>query len=110
MIRRPPRSTQSRSAAASDVYKRQVTAPVVVIALTPAIFSRGGPPGEKHREHPGVACQFGMERRRGDVALAHEHGVAVPPREHLHGLIDGGDSRGADEDGFERLLAAVSYT
>src|SRR5680860_889107 len=26
MIRRPPRSTQSRSSAASDVYKRQVTA------------------------------------------------------------------------------------
>src|SRR5450756_1918503 len=25
MIRRPPRSTQSRSSAASDVYKRQVT-------------------------------------------------------------------------------------
>src|SRR5450756_2160423 len=28
MIRRPPRSTQSRSSAASDVYKRQVLAPV----------------------------------------------------------------------------------
>ena len=26
MIRRPPRSTQSRSSAASDVYKRQVPA------------------------------------------------------------------------------------
>src|SRR5450756_3256179 len=28
MIRRPPRSTQSRSSAASDVYKRQVNAPL----------------------------------------------------------------------------------
>ena len=28
MIRRPPRSTQSRSSAASDVYKRQVDDPV----------------------------------------------------------------------------------
>src|SRR5450756_3204860 len=28
MIRRPPRSTQSRSSAASDVYKRQVTSDV----------------------------------------------------------------------------------
>src|SRR5450756_3259233 len=28
MIRRPPRSTQSRSSAASDVYKRQATARV----------------------------------------------------------------------------------
>src|SRR5450756_2829732 len=27
MIRRPPRSTQSRSSAASDVYKRQVITP-----------------------------------------------------------------------------------
>src|SRR5450756_2987051 len=27
MIRRPPRSTQSRSSAASDVYKRQATVP-----------------------------------------------------------------------------------
>ena len=26
MIRRPPRSTQSRSSAASDVYKRQISA------------------------------------------------------------------------------------
>src|SRR5450756_3204239 len=32
MIRRPPRSTQSRSSAASDVYKRQVVAVAVVIA------------------------------------------------------------------------------
>src|SRR5450756_3217176 len=29
MIRRPPRSTQSRSSAASDVYKRQITARVL---------------------------------------------------------------------------------
>src|SRR5450756_629143 len=28
MIRRPPRSTQSRSSAASDVYKRQARAPL----------------------------------------------------------------------------------
>src|SRR5680860_1837213 len=28
MIRRPPRSTQSRSSAASDVYKRQDSAPL----------------------------------------------------------------------------------
>ena len=30
MIRRPPRSTQSRSSAASDVYKRQVSIPGIV--------------------------------------------------------------------------------
>src|SRR5665809_74762 len=32
MIRRPPRSTQSRSSAASDVYKRQHSAEIVVEA------------------------------------------------------------------------------
>src|SRR5450756_630621 len=32
MIRRPPRSTQSRSSAASDVYKRQVAVRVLSVA------------------------------------------------------------------------------
>src|SRR5450756_2426095 len=32
MIRRPPRSTQSRSSAASDVYKRQGHTPILVAA------------------------------------------------------------------------------
>src|SRR5680860_837286 len=39
MIRRPPRSTQSRSSAASDVYKRQV--PETVAALTWASMVNG---------------------------------------------------------------------
>src|SRR5450756_1031566 len=38
MIRRPPRSTQSRSSAASDVYKRQSLATV-----TPSLVMRGAP-------------------------------------------------------------------
>src|SRR5680860_1313686 len=40
MIRRPPRSTQSRSSAASDVYKRQVSRPVRSV---PNQWSREGP-------------------------------------------------------------------
>src|SRR5428012_22799 len=40
MIRRPPRSTQSRSSAASDVYKRQT------VAVNPA-FALNVPPREK---------------------------------------------------------------
>ena len=36
MIRRPPRSTQSRSSAASDVYKRQAPAP----APEPGVYKR----------------------------------------------------------------------
>src|SRR5450756_2299875 len=35
MIRRPPRSTRSRSSAASDVYKRQIT--MSTVGLVPAI-------------------------------------------------------------------------
>src|SRR5680860_401857 len=35
MIRRPPRSTQSRSSAASDVYKRQGLAAEIVVGTTP---------------------------------------------------------------------------
>ena len=40
MIRRPPRSTQSRSSAASDVYKRQVAYPVQRAAA--AVYSEEG--------------------------------------------------------------------
>ena len=37
MIRRPPRSTQSRSSAASDVYKRQTLFSPVATTLTKAL-------------------------------------------------------------------------
>src|SRR5680860_1860040 len=37
MIRRPPRSTQSRSSAASDVYKRQVLDRVDLVVRVPAL-------------------------------------------------------------------------
>src|SRR5664279_4408979 len=109
-IRMPPRSSTRRSLGASTVTA------LTAFELMPAIFSRGRsshtavfshsrPAGEKHRDHPEVLRQFGMERRRRDVGLAHEYRVAVPPGEHLHGLVDGGDPRGADEDGFERIAA-----
>src|SRR5450756_714058 len=49
MIRRPPRSTQSRSSAASDVYKRQIH-PVPVLADTRSVvegkFCRNDRPAE----------------------------------------------------------------
>ena len=46
MIRRPPRSTQSRSSAASDVYKRQ--APFYVVTET-AVFGDGNGKAERKR-------------------------------------------------------------
>src|SRR5450756_90649 len=42
MIRRPPRSTQSRSSAASDVYKRQLLDADQVAALTGSRYWHGG--------------------------------------------------------------------
>src|SRR5450756_2625531 len=39
MIRRPPRSTQSRSSAASDVYKRQYMDSVPIVAITGQVNS-----------------------------------------------------------------------
>ena len=53
MIRRPPRSTQSRSSAASDVYKRQIPCDTVVIAT-------GVVPGRPLAETAGVACDRGV--------------------------------------------------
>src|SRR5450756_607872 len=44
MIRRPPRSTQSRSSAASDVYKRQVRN-LVVRAIVSQISENGSEGG-----------------------------------------------------------------
>src|SRR5450756_2788444 len=44
MIRRPPRSTQSRSSAASDVYKRQTG-----LALAPAQQAAASPLTEKQK-------------------------------------------------------------
>src|SRR5450756_109332 len=83
MIRRPPRSTQSRSSAASDVYKRQVH-------LDPRSDHRGGQPrrllwrhpleDDGHQESGGLVVR---ERAVGDAgdeevdSLAGERG-AVP--------------------------------
>src|SRR5450756_406217 len=39
MIRRPPRSTQSRSSAASDVYKRQAVFEAMIALMTPQGFA-----------------------------------------------------------------------
>ena len=41
MLRRPPRSTQSRSSAASDVYKRQGVLAVILEVMSPGGFVMG---------------------------------------------------------------------
>src|SRR5680860_618670 len=50
MIRRPPRSTQSRSSAASDVYKRQEQPDPQVLTISPELF-RSRSTQQCHRWH-----------------------------------------------------------
>src|SRR5680860_1701982 len=64
MIRRPPRSTQSRSSAASDVYKRQISA---------ALRSSGTPAAASIAQ---VAGPFRRRAPRG--RLAHSAGDRPP--------------------------------
>src|SRR5450756_3118410 len=76
MIRRPPRSTQSRSSAASDVYKRQVRG-----AHDPA-RGRSGPRGpDRHRGRRGARAGehrvsggtwFGVVRTASGGILRHK--------------------------------------
>src|SRR5659263_274550 len=75
MIRRPPRSTQSRSSAASDVYKRQLPALRRRAALrpVPTLLWLRVPPG-------GLPRSSGrLPTHRGTAA-----GAAAPHFPHLH--------------------------
>src|SRR5680860_491674 len=64
MIRRPPRSTQSRSSAASDVYKRQATLP-----------GHSGEPGHHFRRRTWLE----QRRLRVDADVARDFEPAVRP-------------------------------
>ena len=63
MIRRPPRSTQSRSSAASDVYKRQLYA--VDIHLPGNNFSNKGRSLSEHLEGDLVTSLLEVVRDTG---------------------------------------------
>ena len=82
MIRRPPRSTQSRSSAASDVYKRQVEnvvlmefasvadkeVEVAIVVVVHPVASDGGPVSYTHlRAHETVldlVCRLLLEKKK----------------------------------------------
>mgnify|MGYP007112055611 CR=1 FL=1 len=67
MIRRPPRSTQSRSSAASDVYKRQAVDHVAVV------------PGFGEGLDGGLDLGRGEGERAGDPGLSLIH-ISEPTR------------------------------
>src|SRR5450756_1018916 len=69
MIRRPPRSTQSRSSAASDVYKRQTSVRNDAVA---AVLVAAANDGDSH----GYRDPVGVALRRGNTG-----GVSIGRRE-----------------------------
>src|SRR5450756_259307 len=69
MIRRPPRSTQSRSSAASDVYKRQVLYPILVAKLATVnqlLYARDIPLVISHYDHLINPTPEALEREQAE--------------------------------------------
>src|SRR5450756_3234938 len=110
MIRRPPRSTQSRSSAASDVYKRQAldlheARPGEAGEL--ALVEVGVGPGEKH---PQQANKRGRGEQSGETAAG---GRAMHVTILLSRLTKNSShhARGLQRiDRHETRVGAVSYT
>src|SRR5450756_3180860 len=77
MIRRPPRSTQSRSSAASDVYKRQA-----VTSLHPDHLPWHGGVDRYYRDKLSATSQPGAELTvaNGDSELLRERAGLLGPR------------------------------
>src|SRR5450756_288101 len=89
MIRRPPRSTQSRSSAASDVYKRQLVAgvePGLVVAREEGNEVQRDPRQPVHGKHehappilrPDLLEQQGRDKHRRGKPLECEQGDPDP--------------------------------
>eukprot|EP00657_Telonema_sp_P-1_P009506 TRINITY_DN373_c0_g1_i17.p1 TRINITY_DN373_c0_g1~~TRINITY_DN373_c0_g1_i17.p1 ORF type:complete len:179 (-),score=66.95 TRINITY_DN373_c0_g1_i17:95-631(-) len=76
MIRRPPRSTQSRSSAASDVYKRQCVARHLTSTGEPTI-RRGQFATPPKQEGPRVNDQIRVREVRLIGANGENHGVVT---------------------------------
>src|SRR5450756_1473621 len=109
MIRRPPRSTQSRSSAASDVYKRQG---VMAAAMDRNIGSPGD--GDGLEIAAGEDADFAALRREAiDGRLnGGELGKGGEPVSHLAGTAsargcEGHDGGAAIVDGQQDLAAGV---
>src|SRR5680860_1434502 len=87
MIRRPPRSTQSRSSAASDVYKRQrmhqlepVPEPVDLSREQHVVTSR------QDAFAPGGGVAVLVEKRQGQLAVSGRY-QGLDPVRHLAGAL-----------------------
>src|SRR5450756_2187352 len=97
MIRRPPRSTQSRSSAASDVYKRQGSGD-----LGPA--HTVGPAGlARHLRQPAYGANPGLAPvRPTSVPAVLHHGAAADPASDRLLPLTVGHAQSADGAAAER--------
>src|SRR5450756_799981 len=95
MIRRPPRSTQSRSSAASDVYKRQVddqppAGALQHVGLRFVVAARAA------QQRPNARREFARAERLGEVVVGaelqalHQILLTVLGGEHDDGHVGGG--------------------
>src|SRR5450756_2180654 len=94
MIRRPPRSTQSRSSAASDVYKRQGEN---------AGFLEAGHVGGQFFALEAIDGTF---RRGPDGELEALHGLAVPELDGPHDIVGAAQRDGAGAQGHDVRIVA----
>src|SRR5450756_887501 len=110
MIRRPPRSTQSRSSAASDVYKRQRLCPVALLVLLPAAARARIVAPDLVVDDP-LLHGHGARARRGAAALAASGGHVARRRvrEAVFGRRPGlaGGQRRAGERGLRDEVVAA---
>src|SRR5450756_1401568 len=110
MIRRPPRSTQSRSSAASDVYKRQAASsrnllPGLSVGAPQAVLAGAELTLHPVQDHPERGALYGYTHLVAGLAapqLELRPGAAEAQR-HRH-LLPGGREMRVDE---QRLVAAL---
>src|SRR5450756_1761259 len=121
MIRRPPRSTQSRSSAASDVYKRQVLRSLSALALEPNLGAGVNSWGDIYQHLPLDAHlsrpMTGRARLRRNLSAAEAHRTwtvygesTLPERDHSAAIAFGTDLERGAERGSRAMTGAALFT
>src|SRR5450756_3109959 len=83
MIRRPPRSTQSRSSAASDVYKRQAAAVAGLPTTFQYTYQHSASTARQNNGDWGLTVsvgRFGVADREGGTGLPFQSDGVADPR------------------------------
>src|SRR5450756_2925500 len=94
MIRRPPRSTQSRSSAASDVYKRQVEVMVGARTVWPTVLvKRGSVPPCSTTVHLGMPDGRRSAGRSSPDSTTPQRGRYLPGQDGDRDLLEDPDHR-----------------